>query len=168
MLRVGAKELFVAFLFYALALAGCGATTDPALEARKERARKVREYVRLALPAEERERPLGRLLVDLRDVATTGTVMMLRTRIRSTYDEPVEGVRLVLTFLGARNGTMIPLETKYFEQDIPVPPWGSALLRLDVESLYLGAQVFYDIRAYPKKVGARPVDPPPGWPDHLR
>jgi len=102
----------------------------------------------------------GWIATDLRQVrAPNGQMLIVRGTLHNPYDEPVEGVRLVLRLLTAGEA---PRELDRIERDLDVsiPPGGKVALNREVMSGY--AYVFNSIAvaAFAKRRGAVDLPPP--------
>jgi hypothetical protein len=107
----------------------------------------------------------GGLVVRATDVVTDGRFAKIRGRVTNKYKEPVEGVRYVVVIVAERGGEMRPLDSFQYEVDTRIEPGQERMMRIDLESMYLGtiggARLL--VAASPVNVGGREVPPPEGW-----
>ena len=135
------------------ALLGCGASQG---DAHRDA---VRAYVRETTGDDMRH---GGLRISTNSVTTDGRIAKMRGLVTNNYEEPVVGVRYVVTIYDDAGD---PLDVWRHEVDTTIAPGDRKMMRLDVESMYWGRTggTRFEIVPNPVKVGERDVSPPPDW-----
>jgi hypothetical protein len=136
-------------------LAACATQDDAKVDA-------IRSYVR-EVTGDDLKGP-GRLRVTTRDVTTDGRIAKVRGRVENKFDEPVYGIRYVVTIYQQGSPPRV-VDRWQHEVDTTLEPGQRSAMRLDIESMYFGSQgpVPFNIDAQPVKVGSRDMPPPEGW-----
>jgi hypothetical protein len=104
----------------------------------------------------------GGLLVSSPDVQTDGRLAKIRGRVTNQNTEPVEGIRYLVR-LQTRDEVPRTLDSFQFDTNEKLPAGESAMMRLDVESMYFSTASEVSIEAVPKKLGGQTVPLPTGW-----
>lgn len=105
----------------------------------------------------------GRLQVQITNLAMNKHVATLSGTVASTYAEPVEGIRYVVTLRDASPASKV-IERHEREVDTVIEPGGRGLMQVDIESAQFADKKFrIAITATPVKLGGRAVPPPEGW-----
>ena len=104
----------------------------------------------------------GGLKLTVLQLVTEGTPQV-RLLVRNTYDQPIDGVRLVATFY--REEVSEPIGSAEQQFDVHLAPGESASLALDVEPRYMSrqGQARFSLRGAPATLGGVAIEPPPGW-----
>jgi len=96
----------------------------------------------------------ARLEIFTTDVITDGRVAKIRGRIQNNYAQRVEGIRFEVALLVP--GSLRVLDILRQEVDTTLDVGEEAPLRLDLESMYFGAEPSLDVQAFPVRlVGAQ-------------
>jgi hypothetical protein len=102
------------------------------------------------------------LVVHIGDHTTDGHVMKLRGKIKNLNEEPVHGIRYIVTLYDPAGARV--LDRVQREVDTTVDSEGGVTIRLDIESAYLGGGGGrFSVDVFPAKVGDREIPPPEGW-----
>jgi len=136
-------------------LAGCTIQEDPRTAA-------ARSYVREVTGDDLKGS--SRLQIQTTGVTTDGRFAKFRGYVRSKFDQPVDGVRYLVTLHGDAPDYKV-LDRWQREVDTTIEPGERANMNLDVESMYFGSYGIRNVNidAVPVKVGGNLVPPPPGW-----
>jgi len=101
------------------------------------------------------------LLTQTTGVVTDGRTAKIRASVTNTYDEAVAGVRYMV---GLATTTGQILEWVQRESDVRIAPGRRIIARLDISSVYIGAEAgSFVVLAFPAKLGNDAVDPPAEW-----
>lgn len=122
----------------------------------------IRSYMR-EVTGDDLKGP-GRLQVTTTSVASGGRMAKVRGTVQNKFDEPVSGIRYVVTIYHQGNPPRV-LDRWQYEVDTTLEPGERSALSLDVESMYFGGEgpKPFTIDAQPVKVGSRDMPPPEGW-----
>jgi hypothetical protein len=137
-------------------LCGCATEPDPQIEA-------IRAYVR-ETTSDDLKAGGGGLRVTTNDLTTDGRVAKVRGRVENRYDEPVHGIRYVVSIY-EYGETLRVVDRWQREVDTTLEPGERSMMRLDVESMYFGrgGASPFTIEAQPVKLGETEMPPPEGW-----
>lgn len=94
-------------------------------------------------------------------VMTDGRFAFIRGWVTNTYDQPVEGMYVILRIVPVDSER--ELERIKKEMTVTLQPGARTILRLDVASMYFGGQTRFIIEANPAKLGGKEVPPPEDW-----
>jgi len=139
----------------AASLWGCAAPKDTRVEA-------ARTPVRAASGKDSKQ--AGRLQVSVSDFIIDGRIGRIRGTVANTFDQPIEGIRYVVTIFGKEPSEKL-LDRWQSETDTTVEPGERVPMRLDVDSKYFGAELKarFTVQATPVKLAGQAVPPPDGW-----
>ena len=104
----------------------------------------------------------GGLPISTTDVTSDGRIAKIRGRVQNPYAESVEGIRYIVRLQSEGDNPRV-LESFQHESVERIPPGESALMRIDLESMYFSSARQISITAIPVTLGGRDVRPPPGW-----
>lgn len=104
------------------------------------------------------------LRVTMTDVVSGEGVATVRGVVASQFDQPVEGLRYVVTIYSTTESGKI-LDRWQQQVDGTIPAHGSTGMRLQVQSTQFGEKrtTRFGIEAFPVALGGRAVAPPAGW-----
>jgi hypothetical protein len=137
-------------------LAACTPERDAKLEA-------ARAYIR-ETQGEEMAASAGGLRVTTNDLTTDGRVAKVRGRVENRFEEPVYGIRYVVTIYEYGEPLRV-VDRWQHEVDTTLQPGQRSMMRLDVESMYFGRRGSspFTIEAQPVKLGDKEMPLPEGW-----
>ena len=104
----------------------------------------------------------GRLRLRATEMTTTGAHAIIRGTIENTFDEPVYGVRYMVTVYDTRTSKKVDVWQR--EVDATIKPGERAAVNLGVESQsMLGRNTRLKVTAHAIKLGGTSIPPPAGW-----
>jgi hypothetical protein len=104
----------------------------------------------------------GGLTISTPDLTNDGRFAKIRGRVTNSHTEGVDGIRYLVR-IQTRDTVPRTLDQFKFETTDRLAPGESAMMRLDVESMYLSTASEIEIVAVPKKLGEQAVPLPAGW-----
>src|SRR5262245_64153528 len=119
-------------------LCGCAAEPDPQIEA-------IRDYVR-ETTGDDLKVGGGGLRVSSNDVTTDGRIAKVRGRVENRYDEPVYGIRYVVTFFQPGDPPRT-VDRWQHEVETSLEPGEAHGMRLDIDSMYVASESRFVIEA---------------------
>ena len=103
------------------------------------------------------------LPVSTTDITSDGRVAKIRGRVSNPYSEPVDGVRYIVTLRTDSGPGARTLDSFQEETSVQIAPGSSAMMRLDLQSMYFASASGFSIIAVPRRLGGRDIPPPAGW-----
>jgi hypothetical protein len=139
----------------AASLWGCAAQKDTSVEA-------ARPPVRAAGGKDSKR--AGLLQVSVSDFIIDGRIGRIRGAVANTFDQPIEGIRYVVTIYESEQPAKI-LDRWQSETDTTLAPGERVPMRLDVDSASFGTDLKarFTVQATPVKLAGQPVPPPENW-----
>jgi hypothetical protein len=134
----------------AMLLAACSATPTPEPHSLSINRLVRGEMVENGLP------------ISTTDVTSDGRIAKIRGQVRNPYSEPVDGIRYLVR-LQTEGEQPRTLDSFHHESAERIGPGESAMMRIDLESMYFSNARQISIIAVPKILGGRALPPPPGW-----
>ncbi len=139
-----------------VALLACCACSAPAPDPRIAAARAYAKVV------SGDDLKVGGLKVAVTDVTSDGRTAHFRGKVRNDYDQPVAGIRYVVSMMPPEGGRV--LDTYQRQVDTTLDAGETKRVALDVSNTYQsGGRWSYSISATPVELDSKPFPPPPGW-----
>lgn len=102
------------------------------------------------------------LTISAPDLTTDGRFAKIRGRVTNAHAQPIDGIRYLVR-IQTRDAVPRTLDRFTFDTTDRLAPGESAMMRLDVESMYLSTASEIAIIALPKKRGEQAVPLPADW-----